>query len=78
MIFDRIEWDEANLDHATRRLTAEEIEQAIFNADKMIRHNEYPDRVLIRSRTEGGRQVTIVAQIVRDGLRPITGWEGWK
>ncbi len=29
MIFDHIEWDEYNLDHATKRLTAAEIEQAI-------------------------------------------------
>jgi len=36
MIFDRIEWDEHNLDHASKRLTAEEIEQAIWNADRMI------------------------------------------
>ncbi|MBA2715727.1 MAG: hypothetical protein H0U51_01510 [Propionibacteriales bacterium] len=32
MISDRIEWDERNLDHATQRLTAAEIEQAIWNA----------------------------------------------
>ena len=33
MIFDHIEWDEYNLDHATKRLTAAKIEQAIRNAD---------------------------------------------
>ncbi len=34
MIIDRIEWDERNFDHATKRLTAAEIEQAIWNADR--------------------------------------------
>ena len=37
MIFDRIEWDAHNLDHATERLTAAEIEQAIWNADCFAR-----------------------------------------
>ena len=41
MIFDHIEWDEHNLDHATRRLTAAEIEQAIWNADRMLPHREH-------------------------------------
>lgn len=75
MIFDRIEWDEANLDHATVRATASEIEQAIWNADRMTRHREQPDRVLLRAKTDGGRQLVVVAQIVRDGVRPITAWE---
>lgn len=38
MIFDFIEWDEHNLDHATRRLTAIEIEQVIWNADQLRKH----------------------------------------
>lgn len=75
MIFDRIEWDDANLDHATMRATAAEIEQAIWNADRMFRHRQYPDRVLFRSATDGGRRLVVVAQIVRDGVRPITAWE---
>ena len=40
MILDHIEWDEHNLDHATRRLTAAEIEQAIRNADRMLSTRE--------------------------------------
>lgn len=75
MIFDRIEWDEANLDHATSRLTAVEIEQALFNADRWFRHRRHADRRLVRSRTDGGKSVLVVVQIVRDGVRPITGWE---
>lgn len=34
MIFDRIEWDDDNLDHATRRASVEEIEQALTNASE--------------------------------------------
>lgn len=49
MIFEQIEWVEHSLDHATRRLTAPEIEQAIWNADRMQRHREHPERALIRS-----------------------------
>ena len=75
MIFDRVEWDEENLDHATVRATASEIEQAIWNADRMTRHREQPDRVLFRAKTDGGRQLVVVSQIVRDGVRPITAWE---
>ena len=75
MIFDHIEWDEHNLAHATKRLTAPEIEQAIWNADRMQRHREHPERALIRSVTDGGKAVVVIVQIVRDGVRPITGWE---
>ena len=75
MIFDRIEWDEANLEHATVRVTAAEIEQAVWNADRMVRHREVQDRVLFKSETDGGRRLVVIAQIVRDGIRPVTAWE---
>ncbi len=75
MIFDRIEWDEHNLDHATRRLTVAEIEQALFNADRWFRHPKHKDRRLVRAETDGGKPVLVVVQIVHDGVRPITGWE---
>lgn len=75
MIFDWIEWDEANLDHATRRLTVAEIEQALANADEWFRNPKRPDRRLVRSRTDGGKRVLVVVQIVGDGVRPVTGWE---
>jgi hypothetical protein len=75
VIFDRIEWDEANLEHATRRLTAAEIEQVIANADSAIPHRTVTDRVLFRSVTDGGKRAVVIAQLVRDGVRPITGWE---
>jgi hypothetical protein len=75
MIFDRIEWDEHNLDHATKRLTAAEIEQAIWNADRMFPHRARPSRALFRSVTDGGKAVVVIVEIVDDGVRPITGWE---
>lgn len=75
MSFDRIEWDEHNLDHATRRLTAAEIEQAILNARRMRKHSREPDRGRIESVTDGGKSVVVIVQILHDGVRPITGWE---
>src|SRR3954451_13604254 len=54
--------------------TAAEIEQAIWNADRMARHRER-DRVLFRAKTDAGRRLVVVAQIVREGVRPITAWE---
>lgn len=75
VIFDHIEWDEHNLEHATRRLTAPEIEQAIWNADRMFPHREDPYRALFRSVTDGGKAVVVVVEIVGDGVRPITGWQ---
>lgn len=76
MRFETVEWDEANLEHATRRASAIEIEQAITNADRAFRHR-VADRRLIRSRTHGGRRLAIVIEL-RDGgrrVRPITAWE---
>ena len=64
-------------DHATRRLTAIEIEQVIWNADQLRKHRVHPDRVLFSSVTDGGKKAVVVAQVVRDGdgVRPITAWE---
>ena len=75
MIFEQIEWDEANLDHATVRVTAAEIEQAIWNAHRMVRHRTLHDRVMFKSVTNGGQRLVVIAQVVRDGIRPITAWE---
>jgi hypothetical protein len=75
MIFDRIEWDEHNLGHATKRLTAAEIEQAILNANRWFRHRKHADRRVFLSRTDGGKSVVVIVEIVHDGVRPITGWE---
>ncbi len=78
MIIDRIEWDEHNLDHATRRLTAAEIEQAILNAPRMRKNPRDPDRGRIESVTDGGKSVVVIVQILHHGVRPITGWEAEK
>jgi hypothetical protein len=59
MIFDRIEWDEHNLDHATARLTTAEIEQAILNADRMLKHPQVADRGRIESATDVGKAVIV-------------------
>ena len=75
MIFDHIEWDEYNLNHATKRLTAAEIEQAIWNATTASRHRSEADRRLIRSATDGGKRVILIVQLIDNGVRPITGWE---
>jgi len=74
-IFDLIERDGHNRHNATSRLTAAEIEQAIWNADRMFPHREHPDRALLRSVTDGGKAVVVIVEIVGDGVRPITGWE---
>ncbi len=55
LIFEQIEWDDANLEHATVRVSAAEIEQAIWNARRLFRHRSKCDRVVFRSRTDGGR-----------------------
>ena len=75
MIFDRIDWDEFNLDHAPKRLTAAEIEQAIWNADRVFPHREHSSRALFRSVTDGGKATVVIVEVVDDGVRPITGWE---
>ena len=54
VIFDSIEWDENNLDHACRRLAAAEIEQVITNATTYRPHRQHPDRVLFTDHTDGG------------------------
>jgi hypothetical protein len=77
VIFDGIEWDENNLDHACRRITAAEIEEVITNATSYRQHRHYPDRVLFTDHTNGGKRMTIVARYDagRHLVRPITAWE---
>ncbi|WP_067430187.1 hypothetical protein [Nocardioides jensenii] len=75
MVFDQIEWGERNVDRATRRITAQEVEQAIGNADHLFPHCEHDDRALIRSMTDGGKPIVVIVQVLAHGVRPITGWE---
>ena len=78
MIFESVEWDEHNLDHACRRLSASEIEQVIWNAKSYQPHKRYPDRILFTAATDGGKRATVVARHDpgRASVRPITAWEG--
>lgn len=77
MFFDAIDWDEANLDHACRRLTQSEIEQIITNADRLNPHPRFADRVLITAHTDGGKAGMVIAAYDhhRRWIRPITAWE---
>lgn len=75
MEYDRIEWDEDNLDHALRRASRAEIEHAIQNASTAGQHPRFADRIVLHGRTRGGRRLVVIAQRVRDGIRPITAWE---
>lgn len=75
MIFDRIEWDDENLDHGTRRASAAEIEQALNNAVTAVRSRRHRNRAVVLSVTDGGRRLVVVVEILRDGVRPITAWD---
>lgn len=56
MIFDRIEWDDDNLDHATRRASVEEIEQALTNAERAVGSRRHRGAA-VSSVTDGGRRL---------------------
>ena len=75
MLFEAIEWDEHNLDHACRRVSATEI--VITNATFYRPPQEHADRVLFTDLTDGGKRVTVVARYdaARRTVRPITAWE---
>jgi hypothetical protein len=77
VLFELVEWDDANLEHACRRLTATEIEQVIMNATTYRPHRDVDDRVLFDCRTDGGKRAVVVARYdaVRHIIRPITAWE---
>lgn len=76
MIVESVEWDEHNLEHATRRVSVREIEQAIWNAIGARRHRRHSSRVVISSVTDDGKPVVVIAHVTHRGLRPITAWEG--
>ncbi|MDQ4037179.1 MAG: hypothetical protein M3313_02205 [Actinomycetota bacterium] len=75
--FDAVEWDEGNLDHATKHgASAEEIEQAISNATEFRRSKHHSDRRRIEARTDEGRDFVVIIQLLGSGrARPITAWE---
>ena len=77
MDFDAVEWDEGNLDHATSHgVSAEEIEQALSNATEFRRSKHHSDRRRIEARTDEGRDLVVIIQLLGSGrARPITAWE---
>jgi uncharacterized DUF497 family protein len=74
-----IEWDDDNLEHATRHgVSLNEMEQAIANATAVQRNKRGRSAdVRIDSVTDGGRHVVVIAvhDPARRSLRPITAWE---
>jgi uncharacterized DUF497 family protein len=74
-----IEWDDENLEHATRHgISVGEMEQAIANATAVRRNKRgRSGDVRIDSVTDGGRHVVVIAahDPARRSLRPITAWE---
>ncbi len=77
MDFDAVEWDEGNFDHATPHgVSAEEIEQAISNAVEFRRSKHQSDRRRIEARTDEGRNLVVIIQLLGSRrARPITAWE---
>ena len=76
VLFDHIEWDDVNLEHATKRVSATGVEPAIWNADRRrLPAPRVPGSRHVSSAPDGGRNLVVIAQVVRDGVRPITAWE---
>lgn len=77
MDFDRIEWDDSNLEHATKHgVSAEQIEQAISNATVFRRSKHHSDRRRIEAWTDHGQNVVVIVQVLGTrSVRPITAWE---
>lgn len=77
-----IEWDDANLEHATRHgVSAEEIEQALTNPTGVRRNRRGGSGThLILGTTAGGRRVEVVItyRASTHSARPITAWEATK
>lgn len=74
-----IEWDDDNIEHATRHgVSVIEIEQAIANATVGRRNKRgRSGDVRIDSATDGGRRVVVTGahDPARRLFRPITAWE---
>lgn len=79
MQIESIEWDDANLEHATRHgVSADEIDQAI-SAPKRIARNKKARAAshLLLGQTRGGRwiKVAIRYDAASARVRPVTAWE---
>ncbi len=79
MRIESIDWDDANLEHATRHgVSAYEIDQAINNAYRITRNKRGRSaNHLLHGATYGGRliMVAIVYDSTAKSVRPITAWE---
>lgn len=79
MLYDHIEWDDANIEHATRHgVSMTEIEQVIDNAETVQRNRRHRSGdVRFQAKTDAGRPVVVVAAYdpARDAVRAITAWE---
>lgn len=76
---DAIEWDDANLEHATRHgVSADEIEQVLLRRPSVHRNKRGRSGDFIAyGDTEGGRRVAVVFTYYPDRrmVRPIASWE---
>lgn len=74
-----VEWDDDNIEHATRHgVSVIEVEQAIANATTVRRNKRGGSGdVRLDAVTAGGRRVVVIAAYdpIRRSLRPITAWE---
>ncbi|WP_258347429.1 DUF4258 domain-containing protein [Saccharopolyspora gregorii] len=79
MRIESIEWDDANLEHATRHgVSADEIDQAISNPTKVARNKRARAAShLLLGRTRGGRPILVAIAYDEPSstVRPITAWE---
>lgn len=76
MRFETVLWDDGNL-VKRRRATPAEVEQVIANADRMATSRDALDRYLLRERTDAGKPLVVVVQLLDGGrtVRPITAWQ---
>lgn len=79
MIFDHIDWDDANIVHATRHgISVDEIEQVIANANQWRPNSAgRTGDFLIRDYADAGRLIVLIVAYdeIRDSVRPIAAWE---
>jgi uncharacterized DUF497 family protein len=73
-VYLEVVWDEANLQHATKRATVAEITQVIRNARSYTKGKTGDSgRALIVGETDGGRRLTVVVEVRSPAeVRPIT------
>jgi hypothetical protein len=73
-----IEWDDANLEHATRHgVSSSEIEQVLRSGPTYRANRRGTGDYLAEGATEGGRRIRVVIayDTIRRSARPIAAWE---